>query len=150
MTGEISNIAHEVAGASGGFTRGSIPMWGTFILALGALVVRLTPLYEVWKRLTMTANDKLIADLQADGAFLRAELRKVREESAKDRDHCREENEKLRTKIDSQHDEMVALRDELHGLRKQVTLQQADRIVTMIERPSPDVVAAAARVAKLP
>jgi hypothetical protein len=55
----------------GGFQRGSLPMWGTFVLALAAMILRFSP---IWRKLSMTMNDKLIEDIRRDAAELRVEM----------------------------------------------------------------------------
>jgi hypothetical protein len=71
--------------AWGGFQRGSVPMWGTFALGLLAMILRFTP---IWRKLSMTANDKLIGDIQADAALLRTEMAALKSEMSEVTARC--------------------------------------------------------------
>jgi len=54
-------------------------MWGTFILALMTIVLRFTP---IWRKLSMTENERLIDDIRTDATILRKEMADLKSEMA--------------------------------------------------------------------
>lgn len=60
-------------------------MWGTFTLAVLAMILRFTP---IWRRLSMTANDKLIEDIRRDAVDLRAEMAGLKSDMAEVTARC--------------------------------------------------------------
>lgn len=65
-----------IAEAFGGFSKGTLPGWGLFLLVAAGMLLRFTP---IWTKLRMSANDKLIADIQEDATKLRHDMRDMKQ-----------------------------------------------------------------------
>jgi hypothetical protein len=70
--GEVGSLL----GMFGGFSKGTLPGWGLFLLVAAGMLLRFTP---IWKKLSMTENDKLIADIQEEATRLRHDIRDMKQ-----------------------------------------------------------------------